>query len=209
MIGSRAAFLTFAGVVAALLGGEVFFTQRETAADEAVRKLNGIPPEENWVVEGRLQDPPATRFCYLGHRSDPNAYFETDSELGYRFHPNLRARPGKLRVGGREIFNATTSTGRFGWREVPQDPRGRGDVLFFGDSFVYGSGLSDEETLPARFSLAMKGAAVAHNFGVPGWGAQQTLRLLELGREKPELVLGRPTKAFFLMTHEQLPRLAG
>ncbi|MGZ3742194.1 MAG: hypothetical protein ACXVB9_22680, partial [Bdellovibrionota bacterium] len=130
-------------------------------------------------------------------------------ELGYRLQPNLRALPGRLRQGGKTVYDITYSTNRFGWRVTPVVPEARADVFFFGDSALFGQGVADNATLPARFEAEMKGSVMAHNLGVPQWGPQQTLRLLELSGEKPELMMGRVTKAYYLVTRAQLARLSG
>lgn len=195
--------------VAGALAGELYFTLREDSSETAVRQVNGASETEGWSADGDFRTAPSLRRCRLGPTANPREFFQADPDLGYRLRPNLRRMASRLRIGGREIYAATISTGRFGWRQTPQDESGRGDVLFFGGTYVFGEELDDGETLPARFSDAMKGIARAHNFGVPGWGPQQALRLLELGGEKPELEFGRPTKAFFVLTIAQLDALAG
>lgn len=52
-------------------------------------------------------------------------------------------------------------------------------VAFFGDSFTYGAGVNDQETLPQAFSDLTKKEFRVLNFGVSGYGPQQTLRALE------------------------------
>lgn len=207
---ARLAFLSIMGVVSAFFAGELFLSMRENAADAEVRALNGIPPEETWFIQGSFSNPPAQRSVYQGPIGNPAAFLDPDAELSYRLKANLRALPGRLRVNGKSIYDVSYSTGRFGWRATPQAPNNRGgDVLFFGDSYVFGHGLNDAETIPARFAEFMKGAAYAHNFGVPGWGAQHTLRLLETNGEKSELMQRRPTRAFYILIKEHLARLAG
>src|SRR5262249_47552580 len=48
---------------------------------------------------------------------------------------------------------------------------------FFGDSFTFGDGVNDDETLPNVFSI-LSGMRVL-NFGVGGYGPHHILRLLE------------------------------
>ena len=174
-------FLALAGLGAALLSGEIFFSMR------------GISSLGRAAREGPV--------------GNPSDFFENDSAFGYRLRPNLRELPGRLRVAGQIIYEVTYSTGRFGWRATPQVPGAAGEVLFFGGASVFGIGLNDADTLPARFDAEMKGATNSHNYGVPGWGAKETLRLLELQREKKEIQFGRVTKAFYLLAPE--PALPG
>lgn len=195
------------GAVAAVLAGELFFAICENAADAEMRALNHIPAGESWLFTGSFVNPVSVRLAYRGPQAAPADFFQPDPELGYRLRANLRAVPAALRLAGKEIYGVTYSTQRFGWRVVPQGAANAPDVLFFGDSYVFGDGLADDQTLPSRFGAYMKGAATVHNFGVPGWGAQQSLRLLELHGEKAELEQGRPRKAFYLLIKDHLARL--
>jgi hypothetical protein len=52
-------------------------------------------------------------------------------------------------------------------------------VAFFGDSFMFGQGLPDDETLPQIFSDLEDRQLRVLNFGFPGYGPQQFLRALE------------------------------
>lgn len=62
-------------------------------------------------------------------------------------------------------------------------------VAFFGDSFTFGEGLPDSETLPQIFSDLEQRKLRVLNFGFPGYGPQQTLRALET-RMYDELLRG-------------------
>ena len=73
----------------------------------------------------------------------------------------------------------------------PQPGPGRSAVLFVGDSFTFGEGVSEEDTFVHRIAVALAAAAdaaadpeaaVVVNGGVPGYGTQDELRVL------PELV---------------------
>jgi lysophospholipase L1-like esterase len=54
-------------------------------------------------------------------------------------------------------------------------------IAFFGDSFVFGEGLPDGETLPQVFSDLEGGTLRVLNFAFSGYGPQQFLRALETG----------------------------
>jgi hypothetical protein len=60
-------------------------------------------------------------------------------------------------------------------------------VAFFGDSFVFGEGLADSETLPQAYADLTGRKARVFNFGFPGYGPQQMLRALETGLFDPLL----------------------
>jgi hypothetical protein len=52
-------------------------------------------------------------------------------------------------------------------------------VAFFGDSFIFGTGLQDSQTLPQIFADLYDRKLGVLNFGFPGYGPQQFLRALE------------------------------
>ena len=54
-------------------------------------------------------------------------------------------------------------------------------IAFFGDSFTYGEGLNDSETLPQIFSDLEDRRLHVVNFGISGYGPQQFLRAIETG----------------------------
>jgi ABC-type transport system substrate-binding protein len=54
-------------------------------------------------------------------------------------------------------------------------------VAFFGDSFTFGQGLQDSETLPQIFSDLENRRLRVLNFGITGYGPQQFLRAMETG----------------------------
>jgi hypothetical protein len=60
-------------------------------------------------------------------------------------------------------------------------------VAFFGDSFTFGQGLSDSETLPQAYADLTGRKVRVLNFGFPGYGPQQFLRALETGLFDPLL----------------------
>jgi hypothetical protein len=70
-------------------------------------------------------------------------------------------------------------------------------VAFFGDSFMFGQGLSDSETLPQDYADLTGRKTRVLNFGFPGYGPQQFLRALETGRFDPLLT---DTKLFVYLT---------
>lgn len=76
-------------------------------------------------------------------------------------------------------------------------------VAFFGDSFTYGAGVNDVDTLPQIFADMTNGAYRVVNLGVSGYGPQQMLRALETDlypvlKENPRLfvILTAPWHAF-------------
>lgn len=60
-------------------------------------------------------------------------------------------------------------------------------IAFFGDSFTYGEGLNDSETLPQIFSDLEHRSLHVVNFGISGYGPQQFLRAIEAGVFRAQL----------------------
>jgi len=54
-------------------------------------------------------------------------------------------------------------------------------VLFFGDSFTYGEGVEDAETMPAVVGALAAERYTVYNFGYHGYGPHQMLATLETG----------------------------
>jgi hypothetical protein len=92
----------------------------------------------------------------------------------------------KLSFEGEVVFDATYTIGRNGLRISSPAPYRRDPaqecVLFFGDSFTFGQGLADHETLPYRVDEKLPQRYRTHNFGVNGYGPHQMLSALQNGR---------------------------
>jgi hypothetical protein len=95
------------------------------------------------------------------------------------------ARPGTFRAvkkygfGTGVVYDVQYSIDKNGFRVAPDSLKQSGPtVMFFGDSFTFGEGVNDEDTLPNAFSI-LSGMRVL-NFGIGGYGPHQMLRLLEL-----------------------------
>jgi hypothetical protein len=93
----------------------------------------------------------------------------------------------KLSVGGR-LYDTFYTVGSNGLR-IPSTSTNSHDpspecVLFFGDSFTFGQGLADHETLPLRVHEKSAQRYRTYNFGVNGDGAHQMLSALQHGLVK-------------------------
>ncbi|GMW00954.1 MAG: hypothetical protein AMXMBFR84_20910 [Candidatus Hydrogenedentota bacterium] len=126
-----------------------------------------------YVLNARVQPPYTLRYS----NGDLHGY---DPLLGYKPYPNHVSTITMSRNG--EAFSeATYSFDRYGRRATPDGMPGptrtRG-VMVFGCSFVQGSGVNDDETLPNRIALLARECAV-YNYGYGGYGPQQMLAQLE------------------------------
>lgn len=136
-----------------------------------------------------------------------NNHMSPDKDLGFaltagprRVESIKRSRDGKI------IYNATYGIDARGLRMVT--PIGTGPAaFFFGDSFTFGEGVDDTDTLPSQF--AKLSHASAFNFGVHGYGPHQFLRMLEVA--KPEQLGIREEGAFvvFSLLPTHVDRAAG
>lgn len=107
---------------------------------------------------------------------------QLDPRLGYRAKPDAVVEARK-RLGDEELFSVTYRIDGLGRRLTPVDPGGgprERFALFLGDSFTFGYGLEDGETLPAQFSRAAP-SYQPYNLALPAWGPQHALVLLKSG----------------------------
>jgi len=133
--------------------------------------------------------------------------FIADNDLGYKLAPGPRqAHFIKRSNNGALIYNVTYKINTLGFRGADQSG-GKPTVFFFGDSFTFGEGVSDLETLPARFA-EISGHSV-FNFGVPGYGAQQFLRALEVSRPEHMGIRNDHALIVFSLLNTHVDRAAG
>ena len=71
-------------------------------------------------------------------------------------------------------------------------------IVFFGDSFTFGVGLNDADTLPQVFADLLGRKQRVLNLGVPAYGPQQFLAELQTGRF--DHVIGAQPRLFIFMT---------
>jgi hypothetical protein len=127
----------------------------------------------------------------------PNTKFVPDPELGYKPSPgkyqviySRRARDSseweRLSVNETIKHDGTRWTGEC-------EPSSSADVYIFGDSFVYGSGVNDEQTFAFLLQQARKDMCVKL-FAVGGYGMTQSFiqfhKLLDQIKPKDIVILG-------------------
>ena len=126
--------------------------------------------------------------------------------------PDLWAQQAVLGWGSRHpgVFHHTEFDAKTGGRLVDVDytidehlnrkvgsaPDGPA-VAFFGDSFTFGLGLPDADTLPQAFADLTGRVVRVTNLGFPGYGPQQFLRALETGLHDGLL---QPSRLFVFQT---------
>ena len=105
----------------------------------------------------------------------------TDELLGFKHLANVQVSSIK-KVDRKIAYNATYSTDAYGRRTTPAthlEPPSN-FILFFGDSFTFGEGVNDNETLPFYVGQ-MASKYRVYNYGVMGYGPQGMLAELRDG----------------------------
>jgi hypothetical protein len=145
----------------------------------------------------------------LARRVEVPPLDERDPLLGWRPRRSLMSRATET-VNGEKVYDVAYSIDANGHRVSPPD-RGvdvEGCVFFFADSFVFGDGVEDRETLPYRVGLKTGGRFRIVNYGYSGYGAEHMLAIVERG----ELALTapcRPTNIVYVALPDHLFRTAG
>jgi hypothetical protein len=103
-----------------------------------------------------------------------------DPQLGHRLVGPRRARATVTR-NGVVIYDVFYTIGGDGFRVTPDGSAAGQPVLVMGDSYHFGDGLEDDQTL--AFHLARRSAETLRpiNLAVSGYGPHQVLRQLQLG----------------------------
>lgn len=151
----RAAFVSvlLASALVALGAAEIVLRDREPAAEA----------------------PTVFSASYAGER-----YF-TRSDLGVSARPGIHAI-GKTARDGSAVYDVRYTIGADGFRVTPAAARpGARRINFFGCSFTFGEGISDDETLP--YHVAKAGGFDVRNFGFHGYGPHQALAILTSNRD--------------------------
>jgi hypothetical protein len=103
-----------------------------------------------------------------------------DPLMGFRPLPNSEA-VNIATFGPETIYRRTYHFDADAARVTPQGPAGADTYLFMGDSFMFGQGLPDDQSLAAQFAKANDLKVRAINLGVPGYGPNHLVRLFEAG----------------------------
>jgi len=108
---------------------------------------------------------------------------KSDEQLGRTLWPD-RVVTHRTSVQGKVINEALYTIEANGLRLTSESSKtsiSQPCILFFGDSFTFGAGVFDDETMPYQVRTKSQATYWTVNFGVPGYGPHQMLRALELG----------------------------
>ena len=124
-----------------------------------------------------------------------------DPFLGYRHSPGAHEQDGEV------VYNIDVDGLRVG---PPQTPglEHQGCVLFFGCSYTFGEGVSDDQTFPYLVQLKTGGRFQSRNFGMSGSAPHYALAQVESGMvERGAHCV--PSHAIYLVLPHHLVRVAG
>jgi hypothetical protein len=122
----------------------------------------------------------------------PAQWTVSDSDLGYRPAPDTNIR-ADASFGDQKVFSVTYTINPDGTRATPAAPEGANTYLFLGDSFVFGQGLADDQSLAAQFARVNNFKVRTITFAAPGYSANHLVRAFEAGRF--DNLRGQPVKA--------------
>lgn len=129
-----------------------------------------------------------------------------DPYLAVRSVPGAKSVHKCIKLPNREvIFEKPCSIGSDGLRVTPQpDVPKDYHLAMFGCSFMFGAGVSDEESFPAQIAGRVPGAHV-YNFAYPAYGPGQTY--LQLIENWTDVIHEKNGTAFFLLMKDHINRI--
>ncbi len=112
---------------------------------------------------------------------EPGTWNMPDADFGYLPHAGARIDV-TASFGDQTIYRVRYTINADSTRATPPAPAGADTYLFMGDSFMFGQGLNDDQTLAAQFARDADFHARTVLFAAPGYAPNQWVRALELGR---------------------------
>ena len=138
---------------------------------------------------------------------EPRWWPQPHPVLGFRPTPNTEA-VATATFDGRPVYRQTYHIDAEGGRVTPPAPRGADLYLFLGDSFMFGQGLKDDESLPSQFARLNDYRVRTLNLSAPGNSPNQLVRAFEAGLM--DRYIGQPVKAVVVwIIPAQLARTTG
>ncbi len=137
----------------------------------------------------------------------PSQWNVSDDIVGYR------PRPGAVvdmlgKFGDEVVYHKTYTVEPSGARLTPGSVAEGPTYLFIGDSYIFGEGLNDNETLPSRFAQHLGTPAHVVNLGVLGYAPNHLVRAIESGLYD-QYVVGKVAAVITWSTSLQMPRVIG
>jgi hypothetical protein len=150
---------------------------------------------------------PSAHGTGLVRKVEPRWWPQPHPVLGFRPSPNSTAT-ATATYNGEPVYRQTYHIDADGARATPPAPPGADLYLFLGDSFMFGQGLADDETLPSQFAKLNDFKVRTVNLGVPGNSPNILVRAFEAGLM--DRYIGQPVKAVVAwIIPAQLARVTG
>jgi hypothetical protein len=116
----------------------------------------------------------------LVRKVDPQWWPQPHPVLGFRPKPDSTA-VATATFNGEPVYHTTYHIDSEGGRATPKPPPGADLYLFLGDSFMFGQGIKDDETLPWLFAEMGDGKVRTLNLSAPGNAPNHLVRAFEAG----------------------------
>jgi hypothetical protein len=113
-------------------------------------------------------------------RTIPQWWPPPDPILGFRPKPDSEVI-ATATWGDELVYRQTYHFDSTAARVTPPVPAPSDTYLFIGDSFIFGQGVADDQTVASQFTKLNAPAARTVNFGVPGYGPNHLVRAFEAG----------------------------
>ncbi|MCI0557026.1 MAG: hypothetical protein MN733_00910, partial [Nitrososphaera sp.] len=111
------------------------------------------------------------RLVYVGQGTATHQQvLERDPELGWRLKAHSRVR--EVSKGNYDVFYQIDKEHH---RFVPSEKRTKSTIHFLGESFIFGQGVTNDETAVNLLAKKLQGLFNVLNYGVPGYGLEQML----------------------------------
>jgi hypothetical protein len=150
---------------------------------------------------------PAAMGRGLVRTMEPRWWPQPHPVLGFRPAPSSEA-VATATWNGQPVYRQTYHFDADGARVTPAAPAGADLYLFMGDSFMFGQGLKDDQTLAAQFAKANDFKVRTVNLGAPGNAPNHLVRAFEAGLL--DGYVGKPVKAVVVwIIPAQLARVTG
>jgi hypothetical protein len=113
-------------------------------------------------------------------RTVPQWWPPPDPILGFRPKPDSEVI-ATATWGDELVYRQTYHFDSVAARVTPPAPPTSDTYLFIGDSFIFGQGLADDQTVASQFTKLNVPGVRTVNFGVPGYGPNHLVRAFEAG----------------------------
>lgn len=121
----------------------------------------------------RLLKPPAKRYSYQSDAAP--GWIAEHSLVGYAFRGPVDLLASAT-IGDEVIYNSVPyRIDYLSRRRCGEDPRATRHALFFGGSYAFGEGLTNNETLGCQFQTLSEGLYESTTVAMMGWGPGQAL----------------------------------